>query len=199
MSNDRVFALVLAAGLSRRLGRPKQLLQLGGKPLVCHVVEAALAAPIDGVVVVIGSHASEVEQALLDYQTYRVFNPHFSKGQGNSLSAGVRAIPSTVDAIVVLLADMPGIRTEAIAAVVERWRQTRAPAVMARYTDGDGHPVLFDHSAFTDLARLQGDSAGREVLRRLGDQVERVDVPLPGPPLDVDTEEDWERLQASWG
>ncbi|MDQ4045329.1 MAG: nucleotidyltransferase family protein, partial [Chloroflexota bacterium] len=135
-----MFALVLAAGLSRRLGRPKQLLELGGKPLVCHVVEAALEAPVDRVVVVIGSHASEVEQALHHHQTYRVFNPHYSEGQGSSLAAGIRAIPLTVDAVVVLLADMPGIRTEAIAAVVERWRQTRAPAVMAAYADGDGHP-----------------------------------------------------------
>ena len=198
MSDDRVFALVLAAGMSRRLGRPKQLLELDGKPLVTHAIEAAVASQVDGVVTVIGSHASEVELVLRHFPIYRVFNPHFEKGQGASLAAGIRARPSTGDAVVVPLADMPEVRPEAIAAVVEHWRASGAPAVMARYADGDGHPVLFDRSTFTDLARLDGDTAGRDVLQALGDLVDHVDVPFHGPPLDVDTEEDWQRLQARW-
>jgi molybdenum cofactor cytidylyltransferase len=198
-SSDRVFALVLAAGESRRLGRPKQLLELRGKPLVCHVVEAALAASPDGVVVVIGSHASEVELELREYPVFRVFNPHFAAGQGSSLAAGIRAIPSTVDAVAVLLADMPGVQSEAITAVVERWRATHAPAVVAEYEQRWGHPVVFDRSVFAELATLEGDTGGREVLNALGDLVERAPVGIPAPPADVDTEEDWERLQAEWG
>jgi molybdenum cofactor cytidylyltransferase len=193
-----VFGLVLAAGMSQRLGRPKQLLELDGTPLVVRVVESALAAPLDGVIVVTGSHASEVELVIRDYRVYRVFNPHFSAGQGASLSAGIRAMPATVDAVVVLLADMPGIRPEAIASVVDHWRKTGVPAVVAAYRQANGHPVLFDRTTFFDLAQLEGESAGREVLRALGELVEYVDVGLPAPPLDVDTEEDWVRLQTSW-
>ena len=193
-----MYALVLAAGTSRRLGRPKQLLELEGKPLVCHVVERALAASVDGVVVVIGSHASEVELELRGYPIYRVFNPHFAEGQGSSLAAGVRAIPSTVDAVVVLLADMPEIRTDATSAVVNRWRETHAPAAVAQYGEARGHPVVFDRSVFADLAALEADVGGRDVLRGLGDLVESVPVGGDGPPRDVDTEQDWERLQAEW-
>jgi molybdenum cofactor cytidylyltransferase len=194
---DRVFALVLAAGESRRLGQPKQLLDLAGKPLVTHVVEHALAAPVDGVVVVIGSHASEVELALRGLSVYRVFNPHFAQGQGASLAAGIRAMPSTVDAVVVMLGDVPGVTPDAIGAVVARWRETRAPAVVARYGGEQGHPVLFDRGVFFELASLEGDVGGREILRALGDLVEGID--LPGEtPSDVDTEEDWERLQDEW-
>lgn len=194
---DRVFALVLAAGESRRLGQPKQLLNLGGKPLVAHVAEHAVAAPVDGVVVVIGSHASEIELALRGLPVYRVFNPQFSQGQGASLAAGIRAMPSTVDAVVVVLGDMPAITPESIGAVVARWRETHAPAVVTRYGGQQGHPVLFDRSVFFDLASLAGDIGGRDILRSLGDLVEAVEVPGEMPP-DVDTEEDWERLQQEW-
>lgn len=194
---ERVFALVLAAGESRRLGQPKQLLDLGGKPLVVHAVEHALAAGVDGVVVVIGSHASEVELALRGYPVYRIFNPHFAQGQGASLAAGVRAMPSTVDAVLVLLGDEPGVPPEAIGAVIARWRESHAPAVVARYGGQQGHPVLFDRSLFFELASLEGDTGGRDILRALGDLVEGVEV-AGEPPSDVDTEEDWERLQDEW-
>lgn len=194
---DRVFGLVLAAGQSRRLGQPKQLLDLAGKPLVAHIVEHALAAPLDGVVVVIGSHASEIELELRGLPVYRVFNPHFALGQGASLAAGIRSMPSTVDAVVVVLGDAPGVTPDAIGAVVDRWRETRAPAVVARHGGQQSHPVLFDRSVFFELATLDGDVGGREILRALGNLVEGVD--LPGKmPSDVDTEEDWERLQREW-
>lgn len=194
---ERVFVLVLAAGESRRMGQPKQLLDLAGRPLVVHAVERALAAAVDGVVVVIGSHASEVELALRGYPVYRVFNPHFAQGQGASLAAGIRALPSTVDAVVVILGDVPAISSEAIGAVAARWRETHAPAVMARYDERRGHPVVFDRSVFFELASLEGDTGGRDILRSLGDMVEVVDMPGAMPP-DIDTEEDWERLQDDW-
>ena len=194
---ERVFALILAAGESRRLGRPKQLLDLGGKAVVAHVVEHAQASGVDGIVVVIGSHASEVELELRGYPVYRVFNPQFAEGQGASLAAGMRSIPSTVDAVVVLLGDMPGISTESIAAVVRRWRETHAPAVVATYGDERRHPVLFDRSVFFDLASLESDVGGRELLRALGEMVETVPIE-GGVPSDIDTEEDWERLQRDW-
>ncbi len=184
--------------MSRRLGRAKQLLELDGKPLIARVVETALKAPLDGVIVVTGSHASEVELAIRGYRVYRVFNPHFAEGQGASLSAGIRAMPATVDAVVVLLADMPGIQPGAIASVVDHWRKTGAPAVVAAYQQDSGHPVLFDRTTFLDLAQLEGELAGRDVLHTLGDLVEYAAVHLPGPPLDVDTDEDWARLQAGW-
>jgi molybdenum cofactor cytidylyltransferase len=195
---ERVFALVLAAGESRRLGQPKQLLDLAGRPLVTHSVAHALAAPVDGVVVVLGSHASEVELALRGSPVYRVFNPHFAQGQGASLAAGIRAIPSTVDAVVVLLGDEPSVAPETIGAVVARWREGHPPAVVTRYPDRQGHPVLFDRSVFFDLASLEGDVGGREILRALGELVATVEVAATAP-SDVDTEEDWERLQRDWG
>lgn len=197
-SRARAFAVVLAAGTSQRLGRPKQLLELDGKPLVTHVVERALESDVDGVVVVTGSHASEVDLELRNLPIYRVFHPHFAEGQGSSLAAGARSMPSTVDALVVLLADMPGIQASDINAVVERWRTARPAAVVTRYTSGRGHPVLFDRAVFAEIRALEGDTGGREILRRLGDRVAEVVVSRDAPPQDVDTEDDWQRLQLDW-
>lgn len=198
-NSGRVFGLVLAAGTSSRLGCPKQLLELDGKPLVVHVVSHVLEAQLDGVVVVTGSHASEVELELLEFPVFQVFNPQFAEGQGTSLAAGVRALPSYVEAVVIVLADMPGIRSADINGVVERWRVDQAPAVVTRYASRVGHPVLFARETFAALGNMSGGEGGRQVLQSLGDRVAEVRSDLAEPPLDVDTEDDWVRLQRMWG
>lgn len=197
-SSERVFAVVLAAGMSKRLGRPKQLLELDGKPLVTHVVERLIQSDVDGVVVVTGYHASEIELELRGYPVYQVFNQDFADGQASSIAAGVRALPSFVDAVVIVLADMPGMRPEVVSAVIDRWRQGQAPAVIARYVSGRGHPVLFDRRVFPELVALTGDEGGRSILTALEDRVVEVPIDRDAPPDDVDTEEDWVRLQTEW-
>lgn len=199
MARDgRVFALILAAGQSRRLGRPKQMLELDGRTLVTHVVERALAASVDAVVVVTGAHASVVELELIAQPVYQVFNPRFAEGQGTSLAAGVRAMPAECEAAIVLLGDTPTVSSDTVSRVADAWRGSRAPAIIAGYGERRGHPVLFDRSQFRDLAALEGDEGGRSVLDRLGDRVIVVDIGIAKPPADVDTEADWVALQEAW-
>jgi len=195
---SRVYAIVLAAGESRRLGRPKQLLELDRSPLVVHVVDRALASSVDAVIVVTGAHASLIELELRERPVYQVFNPDFAEGQGTSIAAGVRALPRDAGAVIVLLGDMPGISPVAISRLADAWRADRPVAAIARYGSGRGHPVLFDRSVFAELGRLSGDEGGRTVLKALGDRV--VDVPVEGdvPPKDVNTEDDWRILQQWW-
>ena len=197
-SRGRVYAVVLAAGESSRLGVSKQLLELEGKPLVVHVVDRAISAEIDGVIVVTGSHASEIELELRERPVYQQFNPRFAEGQGASLAAAVRALPRDAGAIVVLLGDMPGIATAAISRVAGAWRTGHPPAVIARYGSWRGHPVLFDRDLFPELADLDGDEGGRTLLQELGNRVVEVPVDGDSAPQDVDTEDDWERLQRDW-
>lgn len=197
-SSGRVFGLVLAAGTSSRLGRPKQLLELDGTPLVVRVASRMVDASLDGVVVVTGASASEVELELRELPVFQVFNPQFADGQGTSIVAGIRAIPSSVNAVVIVLADMPGVQGADIDGVVDQWRSERPPAVIAHYATRRGHPVLFDRAVFPALTMLTGDEGGRSVLRDLGDRVVEVQSALQEPPTDVDTEEDWIRLQRTW-
>jgi molybdenum cofactor cytidylyltransferase len=195
---SRIAGVVLAAGMSRRLGRPKQLLMLDGLPLVAHVVDRALASSLDDVVVVMGARTKDVQDALAGRSVRFVQNERFEEGQGTSLAAGIAALPADVGAAVVLLGDQPGISPATIDRVTAAYREQGAPVVMARYGEQRGHPVLFGREIFPELMALGGDMGGREVVRTHRDQLVLVDGGADAPPSDVDTEEAWVELQRSW-
>jgi molybdenum cofactor cytidylyltransferase len=195
---SRIAGVVLAAGMSRRLGRPKQLLVLDGLPLVAHVVDRALTSSLDDVVVVTGARMKDVQVALVGRSVRFVQNARFEEGQGTSLAAGISALPADVDAAVILLGDQPGISAATIDRVTAAYRERGAPVVMAQYGEQRGHPVLFGRETFPELMALGGDMGGREVVRSYRDQLVLVDGGVDAPPSDVDTEEAWIELQRSW-
>lgn len=190
--------LVLAAGMSRRLGRPKQLLDLAGKPLVMHVVVRAIASTLDQVVVVVGHAGDQVAKALRNQDVEIVHNPDFAAGQSTSLIAGMHALPMRTDAIVVLLGDQPLVCTAAIDAVIDRRRNSGNPIVMTRYGDVRSHPILFGRELFAELLNTSGDQGAREVIRSHAADVLVADSGDPTPPADVDTEEAYSRLLKTW-
>jgi molybdenum cofactor cytidylyltransferase len=195
---NRVAGVILAAGMSRRLGRPKQLLILDGRPLIAHVVDRALASTLDDVLVVTGADTDPVRAAVAGRDVRFVHNPRYEEGQGTSLAVGVAELGEDVDAAVILLGDQPGVSTATIDRVIDAYRGTRAPVVMARYGKARGHPVLFGRAMFPELRQLTGDMGGREVVRAHQDELVFVDGGAVAPPSDVDTEEAWEDLQRSW-
>lgn len=181
--------IVLAAGMSRRLGRPKQLVEIEGKALIVHVVERALASGLDAVTVILGHEADRIRAAISNYDVSVRFNPDYTAGQSTSLITGVRALGAGTDAIVVLLADQPGIRVATIDALIERRRNRRSPIVMTAYGDVRSHPVLFGAETFAELRAITGDRGARDVIRSEENRVETVIDPRTSPPLDVDTDE----------
>jgi molybdenum cofactor cytidylyltransferase len=193
-----ITGLILAAGASSRMGRTKQLLSLGGRPLLQHVVDAAEAAPIDEIVVVLGHRAREIAAALRWPARMRVaVNPAYGEGQSTSLIAGVRAAHRAARAVVVLLGDQPGIRTAAIAAVVEAFEAGAGPVVQASYEGRPGHPALIARPLWGEVERISGDEGARSILP--SDPADRRLVEVGGPaPEDIDTEDDFARLFAQW-
>ncbi len=189
LEGETTVGIVLAAGMSRRLGRPKQLLQVEGKPLIAHVIERVLASRLDGVTVVLGHEAEVIQAAVSSYDVAVTFNPDYAKGQSTSLVAGVDSVPAGTDAIVVLLADQPGIRTVTIDALIEARRATRAPIVMTAYGEMRSHPVLFGAETFESLRSITGDKGARDVIRAHGANVAVVADGRTSPPADVDTDE----------
>jgi molybdenum cofactor cytidylyltransferase len=190
-----IAGLVLAAGGSSRLGRPKQLLPLQGRPIVQHVVDAALAAGLAEVVVVLG-HAAEKVLAGLDLRppARAVVNPDHAAGQSSSLRVGLRATGADVSAAIVLLGDQPGIAVEAIRAVADAYERTGGPVVRAVYAGRPGHPVLFDRSVWPEVQAIEGDHGARDLLARHPDWI--VEVPVEGErPADLDTWDDYRRLR----
>lgn len=195
---SRIAGVVLAAGTSSRLGRPKQLLMLDGKPLVVHVVERALASGLDEVVVVTSAHDGRVESVLSGSEARLVHNAHFAEGQASSLVAGIDALGADIDAAVILLGDQPGISPEVIRRVIGARLTRAAPVVMALYGEVRSHPVLFGREIFPELLQLRGDVGARGVIRAHRNDVVLVEGGAMTPPSDVDTEEAWMELQRSW-
>jgi molybdenum cofactor cytidylyltransferase len=194
MSTNPVAALILAAGASTRLGRPKQLLDWGGRPLVRVAAEMALAARLDPVLVVVGGARAEVEGALAGLPLRIVANPDYAAGQSTSLHAGIAALGIDGDAVVVLLGDQPFVSAAIVERLVAEWRASAAPIVAPVYAGQRGNPVLFARAVFPELLAIQGDQGARAVLAADPARVRLVAFDDARPLADIDTLEDYERL-----
>lgn len=193
-----IVAVVLAAGMSKRLGRPKQLLEVGGKALVAHVADAALESTLDEVIVVTGHESDAIVAALGTRNVRFCWNARFADGQSTSLVAALEALTVETDAIVVLLSDQPTVTSLAIDRLREKRRGTRASIAMASYGGTPGHPVLFGRELLEELRAIQGDQGARDVIRRHRSAITMVDGGADTPPSDVDTEEAYAALLAAW-
>lgn len=180
--------LVLAAGGSARLGRPKQLLPYGDGTLLGHVVGVACTCRFDQIVVAIGGSADEVRANVDLAGVDVVVNDAYGDGCSSSIAAALGALDPRCELIVLMLADQPGVSADTVAALCAG--RGEAPLAVCRYTDGRGHPIAFARTLFDELANLHGDRGVWRLLdRRAGELIE---VPIGGPiPPDVDTPEDY--------
>lgn len=193
-----VYGVILAGGSSSRLGRPKQLLALGDRPVLAHTVANALAASLDGVIVVLG-HEVEAIRAQVEFGLARVvINERYAEGQSTSLHAGVAALPSDASAAVFILGDQPLIGPDVLDALVAAFRDGGAPIVQPSYEGQRGNPVLIASGLFPELLAVTGDQGARNVLRAHAAEVRVVEIPGSTPTDDLDTEEDYQRLLARY-
>jgi molybdenum cofactor cytidylyltransferase len=190
---QKIGAVVLAAGRASRMGELKQLLFINGQPMVRRVTEAVCAADLAQVVVVVGAQAEAVTDALTDLPVDIVINKAWADGMSTSLRAGIEALDTEIQAVLVVLADQPALTPSLLRTLVDRYYTTEAPIVVPFYQGQRGNPVLFDRSLFTELLAVEGDRGGRVLISRYQDQVERVDVDDSSVILDVDTRQDYEK------
>jgi molybdenum cofactor cytidylyltransferase len=189
-----VTGLVLGAGGSRRLGRPKQLLAYGGGTLLGHVVGVARMCAFDQLVVVLGGAADDVRSSVDLTGVDVIVNDTFGAGCSSSIAAALGAVDPRCDVVVLMLGDQPGVTADIVAAL--RAGRGRAPLAVCRYNDGRGHPIAFASSTFAQLAGLHGDRGVWRLLEHRADDV--TEVAIAGRvPLDVDTQEDYEAVLAS--
>jgi molybdenum cofactor cytidylyltransferase len=189
-----ITGIVLAAGTSSRFGRTKQLLQLNGKPLVQHAVDAAAAGGLDEIVVVLGHDAERVGASLhLPPSGRTVLNRSYEAGQSTSLAAGLDAAGPESDAAVVLLADQPGITAEHLRALVDGFESGRPLVVRLRFRDGPG-PALLSREVWDEARRLAGDTGAREIITAHPEWVKEIVVDSDAP-ADVDRPADLDRLR----
>lgn len=185
-------AIVLAAGRSQRFGEENKLLHsINGTPMARITVENVLAAGLGQVVVVTGHDADEVERALngLDVKCARNATPW--AGMGNSLAVGANVVSEDVRAIAVVLADMPSLKSETIAMLIDKLDPTSGrDIVVPVFGDRRGHPVVFGQRYLGGLRALSGDQGARAVLSNAAEKVLAVAVDDPGVLKDVDTPDD---------
>jgi len=191
-----IAAIVLAAGLSRRMGQAKLLMPVGGRPIIRYVVESVLAGGVDSVWVVTGPDVEPIEAALAGFEVQIVVNPAPEEGQAGSVRTGIAALPPSVDAVLIALGDQPSLAPSIIPALLAARRASPKLIVAPRYRDGQGNPVLFKREIFPELLRLTGDQGARPIIQKEPARVEWVDLDLPMPP-DVDTPDDYERIRAN--
>ena len=193
-----IAAVVLAAGRSSRMGGPNKLLaEIGGKPLVRHVVDAALASRARPLVVVTGHQRDKVEAALAGLPVKFVHNPHFADGLGTSLKAGIAALPAEADGAIVCLGDMPQVDGALIDRLIGAFDPDHGALVVVPTIEGKrGNPVVWSRRFFPDLMAVEGDVGARYLIGRYTEAV--AEVPLTGTAAltDVDTPEALEAVRA---
>jgi molybdenum cofactor cytidylyltransferase len=190
-----ISAIILAAGLSSRMGSPKQLLKLGNKTLIRIAAENVLASAVNDVLVVTGCRKDEVSAAIKDLPVKIVFNPNYEQGQGSSLTLGVKSLNVNTTAFLVFMCDQPLISPSLINTVIEEFKARRSLALRPVYKGAPGHPVIFSGSVCPMLAALKGDEGARQVLKKLGDKVDYFPVQDETVILDMDTPESYEKLK----
>jgi molybdenum cofactor cytidylyltransferase len=190
-----IVAVVLAAGLSRRMGRPKLLLDCAGEPAIRRSVARVLAGGIPSGIVVVGpAEARAIEAALAGLPVRCVLNPEPAAGQGSSIAVGIAAMPPGTRAALVALGDQPTVSPAVIRALCDALAASDRAIAAPVYDDGPGNPVLFGTSVFPELLALGGDRGARAVVDR--DPARVVVLPVSGPrPPDIDTPGDYAALQ----
>ena len=187
-----IAAVVLAAGLARRMGRQKLLLQLQGKPVVRWSVEH-VASHVEDVVIVTGPDDSALRQALEGLTVRFVVNPRPQDGQGTSIAVGVAALKPWTTAALIALGDQPRMPAAVVPALLEAFRRSGKAIVAPLYQGVQGTPVVFSPEVFAELRALKGDAGARAVVKENPARVELVAFDLAMPP-DVDTPEDYAKL-----
>jgi molybdenum cofactor cytidylyltransferase len=192
-----ISAILLAAGESRRMGSPKALLHYQGRTFIERACTAFLTAGVDELIVVLGARAEEIGRALPSHPALRsVVNSRYPQGQLSSLMAGIGALSPDSEAVVVNLVDHPMVASETIEAVIESFRASPLPIVIASYQGKRGHPALFSSQVYGEILASPLDQGAKVVVRKDPARVREIPLDDPGILADIDTPEDYKRYTA---
>ena len=185
--------LVLAAGSSSRLGQPKQLVRVHGRPLVHLVVDRALSVTGHAVTVVLGAHAKDIAPCLRSTSASIVINREWEQGIASSIRAGIASLGAGCNAVMMVLGDQFAVTTDDLKRLAAAWGGATTIAT-AVYDGTVGVPAIFPEWCFSELTQLQGDTGAKAVLQRYRDRL--LHVQMPNAAIDLDTREDLRLLSS---
>lgn len=186
--ND-VWAIVLAAGLSSRMGTQKLLLPFKGKTIVENVVENILNSGIKQVLVVLGADQAELAGVLKSWPVKTVWNENFQEGMHTSVISGVKALPENASAVLIYLGDQPFIPEHVSVKVFEAWRNSGKGIVLPLFEGKRGHPPLYDLKYRDELSNLDPQAGLRSLAQKFPEDIFEVETFCPKIVRDIDTRE----------
>ncbi len=195
---ERVGAIVLAAGMSRRMGRPKMVLPWGETTVIGKVISTLRQAEVDQIIVVTGGARRLVEDALMGLPIRLVYNPNYANGEMlTSLQEGLKALPAEIQVALVVLGDQPQIEAQVVGAVIKAYERDRNSLVIPSFQMKRGHPWLVDRVLWDEIIGMDAQKTMRDFLNRDPERIRYVDVETPSIFLDLDTPEEYQEQKPS--
>ncbi len=186
-----VSAILLAAGESKRMGKPKQLMPFGRSTILEQTIDNLLNSKVSEVIVVLGHKAEEIKQKLATKPLKMALNPVYHQGMSTSIIAGLKLVDERARAIMLALADQPFIDSQVINRLVDEFCDHNKGIVIPTYQSRRGHPIIFAIKYKEELAGLKGDIGGRQIIEHHPDDVLEVAVDSPAINIDIDTTDDY--------
>ena len=195
----KIGAIILAAGMSKRMGSPKLLLPLNGHPIIHYPIALAKQQKLHPIMVIAGQYIEEISKVMKDSTDITfLYNPNYQSGISSSLKLGIEALTNQVDAVMIFLGDQPFVHEQVVRSIQTEYENERENGrwiVRPRYAGQPGHPILFDHELFGDFVTLNGDEGGRSIIRSHKDRLELIDFSEHLWGMDIDTSEDYEKVR----
>jgi len=190
--------VILAAGASARLGKPKQLLPYNGKNLLQHVLSEAISSYASPVIVVLGANSDMISKEIDKTKVYIIENTGWEEGMASSVRIGLSTLSEifpSADAVIFMVCDQPYVSASLLNDLINTQVETGKPIVTCNYGDAIGPPALFHKSLFAELMQLKGDAGARKIIQQHSDDV--ATVLFAKGKIDIDTNEDYEALKNS--
>ena len=188
-----IWAIVLAAGESKRMGEPKLLLPFGGRTIIEAVAESVVSSEVDGTLVVVGAKRKEIEGKIIDYGVKSVLNPDFQSGMLSSIQCGFRSVPEGTRAVLVVLGDQPRISSGIINQLIKAYKKTGKGIVLPVFEGERGHPVIIDMKYREEVENLSPDIGLRGTVYSHPEDILEVEVDTSSILKDIDNESDYKR------
>lgn len=190
----KISAIILAAGLSTRMGKPKVLMPIQNKPMFLNSVELAIEAKLNPIYVIGGEYMDEINSFLQGYPVESLCNNNYKIGMSTSLKLGMQTVQSHCDATIVFLADQPLTPKLVVDRIIKEYTGNHTKIVRPKYNGIPGHPILFDSSLFQEFDSVQGDVGGKSILQAYKSEMKWIPFAEEIWGRDIDTQEEYQSL-----